>query len=114
MHYVLFLERLALRFCFYFYLALLAAHKKLEPSFLCVGEKHAPLPKFRTQHRTFHAYLCCVCSLSFRSYCHFLLLAFMLIFLKRFCLVCCWNSLEFSRLDFLESFACCTEICVLT
>src|ERR1041385_9020585 len=53
MRYVLFLERLALRFCFKFTLALLAVHNKLEPSFLCVGEKHAPLPKFRTQHRTF-------------------------------------------------------------
>src|ERR1041385_2140017 len=65
MHYVLFLEHLALRFYFYFSLDLLAVHRKLEPSFLCVGEKHAPLPKSRTQHRIFHAYLCCVCSLSF-------------------------------------------------
>src|ERR1041385_1509447 len=63
MHYVLCLERLALRF--YFSLALLAVHNKLEPRFLCVGEKHTPLPKSRTQHRTFHVYLCCVCSLSF-------------------------------------------------
>ena len=37
---------------------------------LDVGEKHAPLPKSRTQHRTFYAYLCCVCSLSFHSCCH--------------------------------------------
>src|ERR1041385_6589756 len=102
MHYVLCLERLALRF-FLFSLALLAVHKELEPSFLCVGEKHAPLPKSRTQHRSFHAYLCCVCSLSFRSYCHVLLLVFMLIFSKSFCLVCCWNSLEFSCLSCLES-----------
>src|SRR3954468_9470775 len=51
-------------FPFYFYLALLAVHNKLEPSFLCVGEKHAPLHP-RTQHRIFHAYLCYVCSLSF-------------------------------------------------
>src|ERR1041385_8732817 len=53
MHYVLCLELLALRFYFLFYLALLAVHNKLEPSFLCVGEKHTPLPKSRTQHRTF-------------------------------------------------------------
>src|ERR1041384_7201072 len=59
-----------LRFCFQFYLALLAVHNKLDPSFLCVGEKHAPLPKFRTQHRIFPVYLCCVRSLSFHSCCH--------------------------------------------
>ena len=33
-------------------LALLDVHNKLEPSFLCVGEKHAPLQP-RTQHRIF-------------------------------------------------------------
>src|ERR1041385_4673203 len=38
-------------FPFYFSLALLAVHSKLEPSFLCVGEKDAPLSKSRTQHR---------------------------------------------------------------
>src|SRR3954471_7543811 len=90
-------------FPFWFYLSLLAVHNKLEPSFLCVGEKHAPLPKSRTQHRTFHAYLCCVCSLSFHSYYHVLLLVFMFIFSKSFYLVCCWNSLEFSCLSCLES-----------
>src|ERR1041385_2230831 len=103
MRYVLFLERLALRFCFYLSLALLAVNNKLEPSFLCVGEKHAPLSKFRTQHRSFHAYLCCVCSLSFHSYFHVFLIVFMLIFSKSFCLVCCWNSLEFACLSCLES-----------
>src|ERR1041385_7705434 len=102
MRYVLCLERLALRFYFYFSLALLDFHNKLEPSFLCVGEKHAPLSKSRTQHRVFHAYLCFVCSLSFHT-CHVWLLAFMLIFSKSFCLVCCWNSLEFSCLSCLES-----------
>src|SRR3954462_13820410 len=61
MCYVLCLERLALRF--YFSLAFLAVHNKLEPNFLCAGEKHAPLSKYRTQHRILHAYLCCVCSL---------------------------------------------------
>src|ERR1041385_2527504 len=44
-----------LRFVF----ALLGVHNKLEPSFLCVGEKHGPLSKSRTQHRIFHTYLCC-------------------------------------------------------
>src|SRR3954466_13207886 len=42
MHYVLCLEHLALRFYFYFSLALLAVHNKLDPVLLCVGEKHAP------------------------------------------------------------------------
>src|SRR3954469_12529796 len=70
MRYVLCLERLALRFPSYFYLALLAVHNKLDPSLLCVGEKHAPLQS-RTHHRIFHAYLSAVvCSLSFHSYCH--------------------------------------------
>ena len=50
MRYVLCLERLALYFLVF--LALLDVHKKLEPSFLCVGEKHAPLHP-RTQHRIF-------------------------------------------------------------
>src|ERR1041385_5929757 len=50
-------------FPFLFSLDLLDVHNKLEPSFLCVGEKHASLPKSRTQHRIFHAYLCYVCSL---------------------------------------------------
>src|SRR3954464_9161403 len=49
-----------LLFTFYFYLALLAVHNKLEPSFLCVGKKHSPLPKFRTQHRTTCLSLLCV------------------------------------------------------
>ena len=39
-------------FPFQFSLALFAVHNKLEPSFLCVGEKHAPLHP-RTQHRIF-------------------------------------------------------------
>src|ERR1041385_3006491 len=39
MHYVLCLERLALRFYFWFSLALLAVHNKLDPVLLCVGEK---------------------------------------------------------------------------
>src|SRR3954463_4324101 len=43
MRYVLCLERLALRFYFSFSLALLAVHNRLDPSLLCVGEKHAPL-----------------------------------------------------------------------
>src|ERR1041385_9045023 len=52
-------------------LALLAVHNKLDPVLLCVGEKHAPLSKFRTHHRIFPAYLLAVvCSLSFHSYCH--------------------------------------------
>src|SRR3954470_2639376 len=38
-------------FPFLFYFALLAIHNKLEPRFLCVGEKHTPLSKSRTQHR---------------------------------------------------------------
>src|ERR1041385_2775969 len=71
MRYVLFLERLALRFYFYFSLALLAVHYKLDPVLICVGEKHAPLSKSRTHHRIFPAYLfAVVCSLSFHSYCH--------------------------------------------
>ena len=37
-------------FPFQFSLALLAVHNKLEPSLLCVGEKHAPL-QTRTHHR---------------------------------------------------------------
>ena len=52
------------------FLSLFAVHSKLEPSFLCVGEKHAPLHP-RTQHRIFMLiFLCCVSSLSFRSCCH--------------------------------------------
>src|SRR3954471_19714911 len=39
-------------FTFQFYLALLAVHRKLEPYFLCVGEKHTPLYR-RTHHRIF-------------------------------------------------------------
>ena len=35
-----------------FCLSLLAVHNKLEPSFLCVGEKHAPLHP-RTHHKIF-------------------------------------------------------------
>src|SRR3954464_2556000 len=63
MRYVLCLERLALYFLFLFYLPLLSVHNKLEPIFLCAGEKHAPLSKLRTHHRILHAYLYCVCSL---------------------------------------------------
>src|SRR3954465_12407769 len=37
---------------FYFYLALLDVHNKLEPKFLFVGEKHTPLYP-RTHHRIF-------------------------------------------------------------
>src|SRR4051812_12164330 len=37
---------------FSFYLSLLVVHNKLEPNFLCVGEKHAPLYP-RTHHRIF-------------------------------------------------------------
>src|SRR3954470_13655878 len=59
MRYVLCLECLSLRFYFQFSLDFLAVHNKLEPRFLCVGDKHAPLSKSRTQHRIFHAYLCC-------------------------------------------------------
>src|ERR1041385_8675442 len=56
-------------FPFYFYLALLANHNKLEPSFLCVGEKHAPV-YLRTQHRIFMLiFAVCVLYL-FHSYCH--------------------------------------------
>ena len=40
------------QFPFQFSLALLAFHNELELSFLCVGEKHAPLQP-RTQHRIF-------------------------------------------------------------
>src|SRR3954469_10099628 len=70
MRYVLCLERLALRFYFYFSLVFLVGHNKLEPILLCVGEKHAPLQS-RTHHRIFPAYLfVVVCSLSFRSCCH--------------------------------------------
>src|SRR3954469_9163390 len=69
MRYVLCLERLALRF--YFSLALLSVHNKLDPVLLYVGDKHAPLSKSRTHYRILHAYLfAVVCSLSFRSYCH--------------------------------------------
>src|SRR3954465_11705618 len=57
LRYVLCLERLALRFCFYFSLDFLAVHNKLDPFLLCVGEEHAPLSKFRTHHRILHAYL---------------------------------------------------------
>src|ERR1041385_8208709 len=71
MCYVLCLEYLALRFYFMFSLAFLAFHNKLDHVLLCVGEKHAPLPKSRTHHRILHAYLfAVVCSLCFRSYCH--------------------------------------------
>ena len=79
---------------FYFSWALFAFHNKLEPNFRCVGEKHAPLYP-RTQHRIFMLIFdVCVLYL-LRSYCHVLLLAFMLIFLKSLCLVSCWNSLDF-------------------
>src|ERR1041385_4214186 len=70
MRYVLCLERLALRFYFYFSLVLLAGHNKLDPILLCVGEKHAPLQS-RTHHRILPAYLFAVVfSLSFHSCCH--------------------------------------------
>src|SRR4051812_46683337 len=60
-----------LGFIFSFYLSLLAVHKKLEPNFICVGEKHAPLSKPRTHHRIFHAYIFAVSVLYlFHSYCH--------------------------------------------
>src|SRR4051812_7376801 len=69
MRYGLCLERLALYFLFLFSLALLAVHNKLEPSFLCVGEKHAPLHP-RTQHRIFMPiFVVCILYL-FRSCCH--------------------------------------------
>ena len=52
------------QFYFQFSLALLAVHNKLEPSFLCVGEKHAPLQP-RTQHRIFMLiFVVCVLCLS--------------------------------------------------
>src|ERR1044071_488195 len=55
-----------LGFVFKFSLVLLAVHNKLDPILLCVGEKHAPLSKFRTHHRIFPAYLfAVVCSLFF-------------------------------------------------
>ena len=64
MCYVLCLERLAFSFLFSFSLALLAVHNELEPSFLCVGEKHAPL-QHRTQHRIFMLiFVVCVLCLS--------------------------------------------------
>src|ERR1041385_7231682 len=63
MRYVLCLERLALRFYFYFSLALFAIHQQLDPILLCVGEKHAPLSKFRTHHRIFPTYLLLLCVL---------------------------------------------------
>src|SRR3954471_23199998 len=57
-------------FPFLFSLALLAVHNKLEPSFPCVGEKHAPLHP-RTQHRIFmFIFVVCVLYL-FHSCCHF-------------------------------------------
>src|SRR3954462_14604926 len=62
MRYVLCLERLALRFPFSFSLALLAVHNKLEPSLLCVGEKHAPL-QTRTHHRIFMLIFLLLCVL---------------------------------------------------
>ena len=78
--YVLCLERLALYFLVCF--SLLAVHNKLDPSLLCLGEKHAPLHP-RKQHR-FACLSSCVCSLSFHSCCHAQLLVFMLIFLRAF------------------------------
>src|SRR4051812_26589718 len=60
-----------LGFIFLFSLTLLSVHNKLDPVLLYVGEKQAPLSKFRTHHRIFPAYLfAVVCSLSFHSYCH--------------------------------------------
>ena len=82
-------------------LALLAVHNKLDPFLLCVGEKHAPLSKSRTHHRILHAYLfVVVCSLSFHSYCHVQFQS-QFFFSKSlgFCLVCYWNSFQFSCLS---------------
>src|SRR3954462_6073854 len=44
--------RSVLIFTFLFYLALLVVHNKLEPNFLCVGERHTPLYPI-THHRIF-------------------------------------------------------------
>src|SRR4051812_25449302 len=53
----------------WFSLALFVVHNKLEPSLLCVGEKHAPL-QTRTHHRISCLSFSVVCSLSFHSCCH--------------------------------------------
>ena len=58
---------------------------------LCGRETRSTSTQNITQN--FHVYPCCVCSLSFNSYYHALLLVFMLIFSKSFCLVGCLNSL---------------------
>src|SRR3954469_20487438 len=51
-----------LLFTFYFSLALLVVHNKFEPSFVRVGEKHAPLQP-RTHHRIFMLIFLFVCVL---------------------------------------------------
>ena len=83
-------------------LVLLAVHNNLDPVLLCVGQKHAPLSNSRTHHRILHAYLffLVVCSLSFHSYCHVQFQS-QFFFSKSlgFCLVCCWNSFQFSCLS---------------
>ena len=85
-------------FHFQFSLALFAVHSKLEPSFLCVGEKHAPLHR-RTQHwlACLSFFLCVFFIFSQLLSC--LALSFHAYLFKSFCLVCCWNSLEFSCLS---------------
>ena len=77
----------------------LAFHNESELSIsLCGRETRSTSTQNITQN--FHVYLCCVCSLSFNSYYHVQLLVFMLIFLKSFCLVGRWNSLQLSCLSY--------------
>ena len=101
MRYVLCLERLALYLSFQFSLALFAVHSKLEPSFLCVGEKHAPLDLEHIIGFSCFSLLCVFFIFSQLLSC--LALSFHAYLFKSFCLVCCWNSLEFSCLSCLES-----------
>ena len=100
MRYVLCLERLALRFIFSFLQFCSLVITSQIPSYF-VWDRNMIHSNLEHIIEFFHAYLfAVVCSLSFRSYCH-VQFQFQFVFSKSlgFCLVCCWNSLQFSCLS---------------
>src|SRR4051812_11565390 len=96
---------------FLVYFTLFAVHNKLDPTFFCVGEKHAPL-KLEILIGFSCLFFAVSCSLSFLATCLFSYCA--LDFSSR-AFICLRLELYtvYMFILFIE-FACCTELCVLT
>src|SRR3954470_2552675 len=102
-----------LLFTFFSSLVLLAVLNKLEPSFLCVGEKHAPLYP-RTHHRIFMLiFAMCVlylfvATVMLSSY------VFMFIFFQEILSSLLLELSLFFMITLFRELAYCIELCVLT